>query len=218
MFSKILLLFLSITLVFGSFADSPLTSTPFYKAYLDKKIVKRAKENGLDKKVIKYLGKSKHDAALKIAAINAVGWGKEGTTKKFEESLLKKRKGLDTAVFNFLREVPEKAPVETEQTKLLTSDDLMCWTYLQAMEDYFHPEKCMSGAFFCFVRNEKSMAHATVFALIACQNSFDYDWCKIYQLGQLYLVETDYEENKLSTEAVKIILDYLNLYGDSCKE
>ena len=205
-------------LTFPLLADSPLTSTPFYKAYADEKIVQKAEENGLHKKVLKFLVNEKKDPVLKIAAINAISWGKEGTTKQFEQYMLKKNKELKTEVFDSLRVVPEDAPSETELTKLLTADELMCWTYLQALEDYQNPQYCMRGAYLSFIRKEKSMAHATVFALVACQNQFDYDWCKIYQLGQIYFVDKKYEENILTREATHIILDYLNLYADACQE
>ena len=54
-----LLLFLLLTI--PALADSPLTSTPFYKAYSDEKIVQKAAEEGLNKKVLKFLVNEKKD-------------------------------------------------------------------------------------------------------------------------------------------------------------
>lgn len=198
-------------------ADSPLTSTHFSNAYQEEKMVLYAQEHDLDKKLLKFLGKEKKSAVIKIAIINAFGWGKKDLVHQYETYLLKKRKGLKQEVFDFLRIDADDLPEENEQTKLLSADDLMCWAYLQAIGDYFKPSVASRAAYFAYVRKPKSMAHATVFTLIACQIAFDSDWCRVYELGKEFLVDKTYEENILKKEAVQIIMDYLGLYKGSCK-
>lgn len=199
-----------------SFADSPLTSTPFCRAYKTDKIVDYASQKRLDKKTLKFLVKKGADPVTKIAVVNVLGWDQKGQTETFEAYLLEKRKGLTPKVFDYLKTVSEEIPVETEQTNLLTSDDLMCWAYFQAMENYFHPRLASRAAYLAYVRNPESMAHAVVFTLIACQISFEMDWCGIYKLGQEFLVEKSYEKDQLNEEAIQIILNYLNLYKADC--
>ena len=114
-----------------SLADSPLTSTPFWMAYEDEKEIKYAKENGLDEKVLKQLAGKKLSCDKKLAIINCFGWG-SGYTETFENYLLEKRKGLTRDVFKYLKSDDESMPEENEQTKLLTTDDLVCWSILKS--------------------------------------------------------------------------------------
>jgi hypothetical protein len=62
------------------FADSPLTSTPFYKGYLDVAIIKEAaKSNGkITEKQLQFLTNSKNTIAIKLALINSLGWDVKG--------------------------------------------------------------------------------------------------------------------------------------------
>ncbi|HAA24765.1 MAG TPA: cell wall-binding repeat-containing protein, partial [Ruminiclostridium sp.] len=62
-----------------SFADSPITSTQFYTAYLDIEIVEKASEmTNIDEKTIKYLSDPEYPLDIKAAVINALGWEIEG--------------------------------------------------------------------------------------------------------------------------------------------
>ena len=88
------LLLLSLCLATGAQADSPLTSTEFFRAYLDVKEVKYASENTLDDKLLKFLASAKANPVHKLAVINALSWGKTDYVNTFEAFLLKKRKGL----------------------------------------------------------------------------------------------------------------------------
>lgn len=199
-------------------ADSPLTSTEFFRAYLDVKEVKYASENPLDKKLLDFLGSPKADPVHKLAVINALSWGKTDYVTQFEEYLLKKRKGLTKEVFDYLKITENsETPQETAQTRLLTADDLMCWSYLQTMGDYFQPAMGMRGAYFGYARNPESMAHVTSFSLIAAQQAFDTDWCQVYTIPKTMLEDTVYTQNLLKPEAIAIIMEYIGLYAGECK-
>ena len=72
---KLILIFsLLILSIVPGFADSPLTSTDFYRAYLDVPIVKKAAENPnkLTKEMMEYLY-DKNPLDIRIALVNAVG-------------------------------------------------------------------------------------------------------------------------------------------------
>ena len=78
--------------LFGNFvfADSPLTSTAIYKAYLDVPMVaKVSKSNGiLNDEVFDYLNSNLNSLDKKIAVINALKWNVRG--KKNAAYYLKK--------------------------------------------------------------------------------------------------------------------------------
>ena len=80
---KLFLLFaLLISAVQLSFADSALTDTEIYKAYLDVPIVKAAADqpNVLSEEAKDYLFDEANPLDVKLALINAVGWEFEGLT------------------------------------------------------------------------------------------------------------------------------------------
>lgn len=214
---KHLFLFFVISLTTSiALADSPLTSTNFWGEYSASKAVAHISEFGLDKKGLKMLGSKKTTSLDKFAAINSMGFSHKSTAN-FEAYLLSKRKGLDKSVFEYLKTVSDEVPEENDQTKLLSGDDLMCWAYLQAMDDYFHPAKALRGAFLAFMRDQENMAYGTVAALISAQKAFDYDWCQVYKIGNTLIVEREYSNNLLNDAAVKIIMDYIGLYKQDCK-
>ena len=198
-----------------SFADSPLTSTPFSTAYSADKNVKLATEKGYSKKTEKALGSSKTSSLDKLLIINAFSWEDENSAT-FEKYLISKRKGITTDVFTYLTTVSDDVPQENEQTKLLTADDLMSWAYLKAMSDYNNPQLALRAAYLAYSRDNKNMAYGTVLGLIASQKAFDRDWCDVYQTANKMIVEMEYENNQLSDAAVKIIMDYIGLYKQDC--
>lgn len=197
-------------------ADSPLTSTPFWQAYEDVKDVSYAKENGLDNKVLKMLTGDKVSCDVKIAIINCFGWG-SGYTKTFEDHLLDKRDGLNREVFKYLKSSSDEMPQETSQTKLLTTDDLICWSYLRGMDNYQSPEFSLKGAFLAYWRDQKNMSAGVVLCLVAAQQSMTYDWCKIYESAQMFLVDGVYDKNLMRDDGVNIIMEYMNLYEQDCE-
>jgi len=215
---KKLVIILLLFITFNAIADSPLTSTPFHTAYSSVKEVQYALDNGLDKKMLKFLGSSKKSVIHKIAIINALSWGNKELVGEFESYLLSKRKGLKQEVFEYLKTVSNETPQENEQTKLLSADDLICWAYLQTMGDYNQPALGMRGGFLAFQRDNESMAHMVPFALLAAQKAFDSNWCTVYQIPHKMLEEGEFTKNKISDAAMKVIMDYINLYKGDCKE
>lgn len=81
---KKLLLILSLLLVsiVGGYADSPLTSTDFYRVYLDVPEVKKAAENPgkLTRELMEYLRDDNNPLDKRIAVVNAVGFNSENQT------------------------------------------------------------------------------------------------------------------------------------------
>lgn len=82
-FSKVILTAIAIVLFsLNGYADSPLTSIEFYKAYLDVPIVKAAadKPNILSEGIMSYLYDDTNPLDVRMALINAVGWSEKGLT------------------------------------------------------------------------------------------------------------------------------------------
>ena len=88
----------------------------------------------------------------------------------------------------------------------------MSWAYLNALGNYFNPQMSESAAKMAMTRDSESKACATVYALIRCQVEFDKNWCEIYKNGQKYFVTNLYKKDFLNINAIRIIVDYLNLY------
>ena len=212
---RYLFLLLPIFMTGTALADSPLTSTNFAEAYANEKMVMYVAIKGLDDKALDYLGDKKNDPVIKLAMINQLSWGNMDYVKQFETYLIEKRK-VKVKVFDYLRELTGEDSAENKWTKKLTADDLMCWSYLQALSNYFEPALSRAGAEIGMQRDPESMAHAAVYCLISCQVVFDQSWCLIYKFGQEYFVECEFSKNKLLPEAVQIILDYLSLYQSDC--
>jgi hypothetical protein len=68
-----------IGLHFSSFADSPLTSTMFWKTYNHQAIKKFANAKGkINEEGCIFLHNSKEPLEIRIAAVNALGWNIRG--------------------------------------------------------------------------------------------------------------------------------------------
>ena len=71
---KTITLVATLSLVVGLRADSPITSTEFYKAYKEFGMVKAAKASGvLSVSMARYLSNPKNPIGIKAAIINARG-------------------------------------------------------------------------------------------------------------------------------------------------
>ncbi|WP_066755878.1 hypothetical protein [Crocinitomix algicola] len=214
---KNFLLFSLLILSKIGFSDSPLTSTDFYKAYSSEEMVIHVQERGFDQYFVEFLLNKRKDPVIKIAAINALGWGQSTYIQEFERYLLKNRSGLQPQVFDFLRST-EVSDEQKGNLSFLKGDDLLCWAYLQAMSDYDNPEKALYAAKVAAEREPKSMAPAVVYTLIAGQVAFDSEWCEVYNLGVKNLKNTTYKNDTLKQDAIQIIMDYLDLYKTYCEK
>ena len=189
----LLLLFLTISI---SKADSPLTSTPISDAYTDLDIVVKAQNKSkMTIKFAKFLHSSKNDIDEKAAVINAIGWSFEGESNAelyAKYTFGKKLEELDLSV--------------------LKGDDLFCLGYLQALDDYFHPEKSLPYFEKAVEKNSTSLTVSLIYTLAEAQNIMDEgDWCKIWEMTYQVLNDKSLFRD-LREAAIKIIKDYMILY------
>jgi hypothetical protein len=188
-----------------TFADSPLTSTPFYKGYLDVAVIKEAaKSNGkITEKQLQFLTNSKNLIAIKLALINSLGWNVKGKSnaKKYIVYLLNKQTQLNYK--NFYNKA--------------TADQLICYAYLKAMDDYFNVKYASEFARQAMRKAPTTYSIHLIGTLIQVQPLLNSKkWCAIYT--KMNQVRTDkklqLDMRLISTAA---IFSYTDGYKSECK-
>ena len=183
-----------------AFADSPLTSTPFYEAYQAEKIVQLALNAAgvITPKLMKYLSHPKKPIALKLALINALGWDVDGQHNAgIFYAYLKNKKKLNT--------------LENHNADLQ-----ICYAYLKAMDDYFDVEEALEYANRARSKSSSYAVHL-VASLIEAQQKMDSDWCGVYLASDQ--VRNNSELNlDFNPGASAIIYNYMERYADYCPQ
>jgi hypothetical protein len=204
---KIKTLLLSICFILianTSFADSPLTSTPFYKSYLDIAIIKKAaKSNGIiTEKQLQFLANSKNPIALKLALINSLGWNTKGKSnaQKYLAYLLKKQPQLNYK--NFINKA--------------TSEQLICYAYLKAIDDYFNVKSASIFARQAMRKAPTAYSIHLIGTLIQVQGLSQNNWCSVYtKINQVHTnKKLQLDMRPISTA---VIFSYTEGYKEYCK-
>jgi hypothetical protein len=147
---KLLILILLISQY--TFADSPLTSTEFYKAYADVPLVQDAMKckGKMTKEMLEYISAETNPLEIKLAIINAIGWHVKGlkNSQTFFKYVMNKKNyktdfGGDYIAFKWNA----------------TRDELVCFSYLKAMDNYFE----LADAF--DIASEAQRKHSDSFAV-----------------------------------------------------
>lgn len=202
---NILLIFILLTSFVSLLADSPITSTAFYKAYQDNEMVKSvAKSSGeINPTICDYLNTKSISIDKKVAVINALSWQHAGVSNsdKYLNYIIEKNKRI--SLENYLQKCNE--------------EQLICIAYLKAMDDYFDVKEALKIADKAIEKNPKSFTIHIIHALIKAQFVFDENWCKVYQVADKVRKKTKLKQD-LKTAAVQIIFDYLILYESYCEE
>jgi hypothetical protein len=184
------------------FADSPLTSTEFYKAYLDIPLIQKTgnSKGVLTDEVFEYLI-SKNSLDKKVALINALKWDFDGKNN----SVLYIKKLL----------VLHKNYTLTNFYQKATPEELLCYGYLKAMDDYFDVKKASVFTSRAQKLNPGSYTIAVINHLITAQMTGINSWCERYSgfdtIKQNKLLKLDFR-----TKASDIIDEYLKNYKDYC--
>ncbi|MFT4144783.1 MAG: hypothetical protein QM644_10045 [Mobilitalea sp.] len=173
-----------------AFADSPVTSTPFSKAYYNIDIVKKASErNTITADMAAYLADVSNPIDVKAAIINALSWsvdGKNNTEVYCEYIYGKELKDIDVAT--------------------LSGDQQFCIGYLLAMDD-INFETTQSMEYLRMARDnmKDSLTVNVITFLVETMNGEAYDWP-----NQLRSILADTYLNKdISDDAIKVITDYM---------
>jgi hypothetical protein len=207
---KTILLILFTLSINAVFADSPLTSSDFYQAYLDVPMVKEAtvSKGKITTKMMEYIHNENNPLEIKLAIINAIGWNHKGlkNSQKFLKYVLKKKKyklkflGKTTA-FKFSA----------------TADELICYAYMKSLDNYFDVSEAFNTAELSLKKNPNSFGVAMIYNLIKAQ--------ALTSIGetcygsQLFLALKDNPNLKMDMrkESMSYIFEYIEEIGKDCK-
>jgi len=184
-------------------ADSPITATDFYKAYMDVKMVERAHLEGvMGLEIAEFLTSPENPIDAKAAVINALSWRFEGKS--------------NAELYAYYLALLYHVSVAELDTEFLSADEIFCIGYLTAMDDYFHPEKALPILEEAHKVMKESFTVSIILALARGQKAMDYDWCEVWQLTEEVLKNKELRQD-LRPEAIKMIMDYMILYKEYCK-
>ncbi len=186
------------------FCDSPITSTSFYSVYTDIKMVNKANKSGIiTPEIAKFLSSPKNPIDVKAAVINALSWDIDG-------------KNNGPLFFEYLSEKYNKH-IDSLEIDDLSCDEVFCYGYLLAMDDYFYVGEALDMLDFAWEENDTSFTISIIHALIEAQDIMDYDWCEVWMLTEDILLD-EYLIIDMREEAIEIIVDYMSLYKEHCEE
>lgn len=187
-------------------ADSPITSTDFYKAYIDIPMVAKAAQSDgiLTKEMAAFLSADKTPIDQKAAVINALSWDIDGknNANRYLEYLTQKYYGVK---------------IDSTTLEPFTPDEVFCLGYLRAMDDYFNVLEALDILDVAWWANDTSFTISMIYAIVEAQDAMDYDWCEVWMLVEDVLLD-DVLVMDMRKEAVTIILDYMRLYKDECED
>ncbi|MPM79844.1 hypothetical protein SDC9_126886 [bioreactor metagenome] len=177
-------------------ADSPLTSTDFYKAYEASPQVTAALQSKgvLTKDIMKFLNSKKNSIALKMAVINAVGWSFDGHNNY-------------TLYKNYLG--------SKMGTGELKAANLLCLAYLKALDNYFDCNEALKIADEALSLNPNSYTFNIIHGLIKAQVLFDSSWCDLWKSTDAVRKNENLKKD-MNDEAIRIIFEYMDLYQSEC--
>ncbi len=177
-------------------ADSPVTSTAIYKAYLDVKIVAEAEKNGLTRTVADYLALPANPVDVKAAAINALYSDLAWSDREHAEEYAQLVYGKSTATLDM---------------SALSAQELFVIGYLKVLDHYMEPDITWITAAQKALPDSQTVA--LIQALAAAQQNMDCGWVITEQVLNNTKLTKD-----MRPAAVDIITDYMALYkGSPCQ-
>jgi len=186
-----------------SHADSPITATDFYEAYMDVKMVERAHLEGvMGLEIAEFLTSPENPIDVKAAVINALSWRFDGKN--------------NAELYAYYLALLYHVSVTELDTEFLSADEVFCMGYLTAMDDYFHPEKALPLLEEAHKMMKDSFTVSIILSLARGQKVMDYDWCEVWRLTEEVLKNKELKQD-LRPEATKMIVDYMVLYKEYCK-
>ncbi|HEY9058911.1 MAG TPA: copper amine oxidase N-terminal domain-containing protein [Pseudobacteroides sp.] len=181
-----------------SFADSPVTNTQFYEAYLDINIVKKAAElRFVSDEIARYLSNKNNPIDIKAAVINALGWNYYGKNIANEYTKLTYNKSVNELDLDSL-----------------SGSELLCIGYLICMGDYFNPQNAIPLLEKATQKINNSLTVSIVTSIVKAQDYLSYDWYKVWKVYEDVLNDKTLKQD-MRPEAIEIINEYMSLYSDS---
>jgi hypothetical protein len=207
---KTLLLLLLTFSINTVFADSPLTSTDFYKAYLDIQMVQdaSASKGRITNEMMEYLDDETNALDVKLAVINAIGWEHKGMmiSKIFFMYVMNKKKyksdfGGDFSAFKWCA----------------TRDELICFAYMKALDNHFDVVDAFDMASEAVRKYSDSFAVNMIYNLIKAQGLTSFgESCYVSKLF-LTLKNNPKLKMDMRKESLSYVFEYMEEIGKNCK-
>jgi len=224
---RLLSLFAALCITLNALADSPLTSTYFATAYTEEARIAALVKMNLDGTGTRFdliaddfqlLDRQNLSLDVKIALVNALGWGENGNINAYVSHLSKKYsidRMLIESTLVFDTTATADLPLEVQA---MHYHDLVVLSYMQAMHDYFTPINAIRPAYHAAMSNPESESTWWVLALISSQIMFDLDWCMVYgECAAVLEMQSSFTKDQLRPIAVSAIMDYVGLYQEYCE-
>lgn len=190
------------------FADSPLTYTDFYKAYMNVPEVKKALEakGYISEDLIKYIANDSNKLDVKLAIINAIGWNHKNENSQ--------------ALLNYLYDVKKYKKEFSKNISLEyygSSDDQVCYAYLKALENYFDVIGAYNLSVISLKKSPNSFAINMISILIKSQvlvsiNESCYAYAQFSSIKKKSNIQMD-----MKKESIPYIFEYMDSMGNGCK-
>ena len=209
---KLFLLFaLLVSAVQLSFADSALTSTEFYKAYLDVPIVKAAADrpHHLSEAAKAYLFNEANPLDVKLALINAVGANPDGLATYGEY--------IEYCIQHFPKRTygiaPGKRVTQQDVFKHASPEQKAVLVYLSAMSNYFNTA-AMSKMVRMAMTTPRTDKQSFMLAigLVKAQIALDNDCAELYPIVYDCLNKPRIKD--MPPEAIDLVMEYINEYEE----
>lgn len=187
---------------FSSFADSPLTSSVFWKTYNHPAIKNFANSKGkINEEGCSFLHNKKEPLETRMAAVNALGWNTKGqqNADAYLGYLISKN------LYKNKNEFLQKGQKE----------DLIIYAYMLAMDNYFDVQASIDICKKPAIANDKSRCIQMISALIKSQAVLYKNYCDVYQFVRK-VNDNKQLTNDMKEEAVQEIFNYINIYRKYC--
>lgn len=200
LFSLAFLLFVT-----NTFADSPLTSTPFYLGYMDIPLIRKAdKSNGIiTEEQLHFLTEKHNPIAVKLALINSL-------RSKFEG------KSNAPAYLKFLFERKPQLNY-TNFINKASAEELICYAYVKAMDNYCDVKSATIFAKQAMRKAPTSYSIHLIGTLISVQSYLSKkESCKIYTFMKQVRINSKLKLD-LRKKSIEAVYGYTDSYKIDCK-
>lgn len=194
-----------------TFADSPLTSTDFSKAYLDVPLVQEAlnSKGKITNEMLEYIYSDTNPLEIKLAIINAIGWNVKGnkSSKLYFKFVMNKKKyksdfGGDYTAFNWNA----------------TADELICYAYMKALDNYFNVSDAFEVAGLALKKNPNSFAVNMIYNLIKAQGLISFgETCFAKKMFNTLKHNQNFTMD-MKNEVMPFVFEYMDYIGKDCKK
>ena len=156
----------------------------------------------------KYINSETNSLEVKLAIINAIGWNVKGnkSSKLYFKFVMNKKKyksdfGGNSTAFNWNA----------------TADELICYAYMKALDNYFDVSDAFEVAGLALNKNPNSFAVNMIYNLIKAQGLTSYrEYCSASKMFNTLKDNPNLTAN-MKNEAMPFVFEYMDDIGKDCK-